>query len=203
MRIIVTAENMHFGYATPLLASFTFHPGVNVIYGPSGIGKTTFLNALIGANKYHADDVVRFFDTHSKEDVDVLDNVAYARQETLLLPAYSLRENLLLVNKLDTRLLYRMAAQFGIKECLDSKPYEVSVGQAHRAYVLRALCSNRPVVLLDEPYAALGGITVNDMHTSIEKFAQTHGKTIIMASHKQVDGVSYEMAPSQTNWIRQ
>ena len=67
------------------------------------------------------------------------------------------------------------------------KPADVSGGQQSRAALARVLVQGRPVMLLDEPFAALGPALKRDMLTLVRDVGEETGATLMMVRHDPAD----------------
>ena len=66
-------------------------------------------------------------------------------------------------------------------------PRELSGGQRQRVAIARALVRDRPVLLLDEPFAALGPALRRDMLRLVSGIHKERGMTVILVSHDPAD----------------
>lgn len=69
------------------------------------------------------------------------------------------------------------------EEYLDKYPHELSGGQQQRIGVLRALASNPPLILMDEPFGALDPITRDSLQEEFKKLQKELDKTIVFVTH--------------------
>ncbi len=129
----------------------------------------------------------------TKENPEILRrNIGFVIQETGLFPHYTVAENIAIVprllkwgkQKIDERIdqlleLIEMPAG----EFQNRYPHELSGGQQQRVGLARALAADPPVVLLDEPFAALDPITRKQMQTEFKKIEQQLNKTMVLVTH--------------------
>src|SRR5262249_44185870 len=62
-------------------------------------------------------------------------------------------------------------------------PRELSGGQRQRVGIARALAADPPILLLDEPFAALDPVTRSELQREFAALAQRLGKTIVLVTH--------------------
>lgn len=134
------------------------------IVGPSGGGKTTLLRMLAGLEKADSGtfllDGKAFNPTALNEQEQV---VGVVFQDFQLFPHLSVFENITLAPKLvlkETQAVYtkkaeKLAAQLGLKDLLQSYPYQLSGGQKQRVAIARAMAMDPQVLAYDEPTSAL------------------------------------------------
>jgi thiamine transport system ATP-binding protein len=77
--------------------------------------------------------------------------------------------------------------RFGLVGLGDRKPAQVSGGQASRAALARALLRARPILLLDEPFSALGPGLKDEMLDLVAQGAADTGATVLMVTHDPRD----------------
>ena len=78
-------------------------------------------------------------------------------------------------------------AEVGLAALAHRKPGEVSGGERQRVAIARALVRDRPVLLLDEPFAALGPALRRDMLDLVKAMQQARGITVVMVTHQPED----------------
>ena len=115
------------------------------LLGPSGIGKTTLLNAIVGLDESLPAGAVRRLPNL---------RIGYLFQEHRLLPWRTLRQNLRLVG-VRPHEVEPLLAQVGLAGCGDHLPDQLSLGMARRAALARCLAVKPDLLLLDEPFASL------------------------------------------------
>ena len=170
------------------------------VTGPSGSGKTTLLN-MIGLLDIPDSGSIVF----NNEEITGLGpdlsagfrkkNVGFVFQEHLLLPHLTIIENIylpLLVDKSERTELKsievyvdELLEKTGIIGIKDKFPNLVSVGEAQRATLVRALV-NKPVLLLaDEPTGSLDSKNAEDIGNMLLEINNNYKTTIIAVTHSQ------------------
>jgi ATP-binding cassette subfamily C protein CydCD len=175
--------------------SFAVDPGETVaLVGPSGSGKSTLLNALLGFVR-PAEGLVRV------GGVDLADadlerwrsRIAWVPQRPQLY-AGTIAENVRLARPdADDTAVRRALADAGALDFVDALPEGIgsvlgeggaglSAGQRQRLALARAFLADRPVLLLDEPTAALDGATEAEVVEAVRRLAV--GRTVVLVVHR-------------------
>ncbi|RZS63453.1 NitT/TauT family transport system ATP-binding protein [Agromyces ramosus] len=149
------------------------------LLGASGCGKSTLLNLIAG------------LDRPTTGSIDVpAEGAAVMFQESALMPWLTARQNVELALRL--RGVARTARRTEALELLDvvnladaaeKRPHELSGGMRQRVALARALAQDRPVLLMDEPFAALDAITRDLLHEELERVWRRTGRTIVFVTH--------------------
>ncbi|MFJ4629511.1 thiol reductant ABC exporter subunit CydD [Streptomyces sp. NPDC088847] len=175
--------------------SFTVDPGETVaVVGPSGSGKSTLLNALLGFVR-PAEGRVRVGGA-DLTDVDLeqwRSRIAWVPQRPQLY-AGTIAENVRLARPdADDTAVRRALADAGALDFVDTLPEGIgsmlgedgaglSAGQRQRLALARAFLADRPVLLLDEPTAALDGATEAEVVEAVRRLAV--GRTVLLVVHR-------------------
>ncbi|MGW2742759.1 thiol reductant ABC exporter subunit CydD [Streptomyces sp. NPDC001450] len=175
--------------------SFTVGTGETVaLVGPSGAGKSTLLNVLMGFVR-PAEGRVRVGGT-DLADVDLAEwrsRIAWVPQRPHLY-AGTIAENVRLARPdADDTAVRRALRDAGALEFVDALPEGagtvlgedgagLSAGQRQRLALARAFLADRPVLLLDEPTAALDGATEADVVAAVRRLAA--GRTVLLVVHR-------------------
>lgn len=113
--------------------------------------------------------------------------LGYVLQHGGLLPYLSVRANIELPRQLlglpTDDSADRLADRLGIPQQLNKRPAELSVGQRQRAGIARALAHDPPVVIADEPTAAIDPVNSQRIVSLLAELATELGVTLIVATH--------------------
>ncbi len=161
--------------------------GVVGLVGPSGCGKSTLLELICGLREPSEGTIAIGGSTIAR---DRLARCAFMPQRDLLLPWYSAIDNaaLALRNQGMGREPARTAARdlferFGLGGFEASRPAELSGGMRQRVAFLRTLIAGKPVLALDEPFAALDAITRAEMQEWLATALRTDPRTVVLVTH--------------------
>jgi ABC-type nitrate/sulfonate/bicarbonate transport system ATPase subunit len=153
------------------------------VVGPSGCGKTTLLELICGLQQ---------------PDVGVVRSApaALMPQRDLLLPWLSALDNAALAVRV--RGVERQRARdqahpwferFGLAGFEQARPYELSGGMRQRVAFLRTLMAGKPVLALDEPFAALDAITRAEMQGWLGRALREEPRTVVLVTHDVEEAV--------------
>ncbi|WP_167619432.1 molybdenum ABC transporter ATP-binding protein [Maribellus sediminis] len=137
--------------------------GITGIYGPSGHGKTSMLNAIAGLVKPESGYIILnntpVFDSKQRINLPVRKRkVGYVFQDIRLFPHLSILKNLeygINRNTESNISVDEVTDILKIKHLLDKKPDECSGGEKQRISIGRALLSGAQVLMMDEPFSAV------------------------------------------------
>ena len=174
------------------------------IIGPSGGGKSTLLNLIAGFETPDSGRVLI-----DGKDVSALppdqrqvsfifqDNNAFAHLDLWKNVAIGIAPSL----KLDAEQRKRVdaaLAEVGLSALVHRKPGEISGGERQRVAIARALVRDKPVLLLDEPFAALGPALRRGMLDLLMDMQKERALTVLMVSHQPEDA---EYAATHTAFL--
>ena len=157
------------------------------LVGPSGSGKSTLLEIVCGLQEQSAGTVAV---DGATDAAGRLAHCAYMPQRDLLLPWYSALDNAALA--LRNRGLRRAEARrqaselferFGLAGFETSAPSQLSGGMRQRVAFLRTLVAGKPLLALDEPFAALDAITRAEMQGWLAGALRSEPRTVVLVSH--------------------
>jgi thiamine transport system ATP-binding protein len=181
-----------------LSADWQVEPGRKVaVIGPSGAGKSTLLSAIVGFLAPVAG-AVRWNGVNLARVSPGQRPMSMLFQDQNLFPHLTVTQNLGLGVRPDLRLsrediarVDRTLDRVGLSGVRGRKPAQLSGGQASRAALARALLRARPVLLLDEPFAALGPALKAEMLALLAEVAAENGATVLMVTHDPADARSF------------
>jgi osmoprotectant transport system ATP-binding protein len=164
-----------------------------VLLGPSGCGKTTTLRMI---NRLVAPSSGKIYiegnDTDTVDPVELRRGIGYVIQQIGLFPNMTVAENIGVVPRLlgwdAARRRHRAEELLALlalppRQFADRYPSELSGGQAQRVGVARALAVDPPVLLMDEPFAALDPVNREAIQDEFLRMQQKLRKTILFVSH--------------------
>lgn len=174
----------------PMEFSLKIKPGELVIVtGPSGAGKSTLLNLIAGfenatSGKIHIENKDMLGLPPEARPVSFLfqDNNLFAHLTVEQNVALGLKPSLRLAST-ERELIGQALAACGLEGKEKRLPSELSGGERQRAGLARVLLQNRPVLLLDEPFAALGPALRAAMASLLKSIQREKGMTTLAVTH--------------------
>jgi thiamine transport system ATP-binding protein len=177
-----------------LRADFSVQKGERVaVIGPSGAGKSTLLGTIAGFITPVAGRVIW-------DSVDMTDQEPGTRplsvifQDNNLFPHMTAFDNVALgirpsgkLNTGENSLVRDAFERVGLTGFEDRKPGALSGGQQSRVALARVLVRKRPLVLLDEPFSALGPALKDEMLDLVATLVTESGATLLMVTHDPND----------------
>ncbi|MEQ3625626.1 MAG: ATP-binding cassette domain-containing protein [Celeribacter sp.] len=175
-------------------ADLKIAPGTRVaVIGPSGAGKSTLLAGIAGFAPLSAGQV-RWNDARIDGLAPGARPLSMVFQEGNLFPHLNVAQNVGMGLRPDLHLSQaeqlRVTAaleRVGLEEMGKRRPSALSGGQQSRVALARVLLRNRPVLLLDEPFAALGPALRHEMLDLVADIAAEESLTLLMVTHDPRD----------------
>jgi molybdate transport system ATP-binding protein len=176
--------------AFELDVAFEAGPGVTALFGRSGAGKTTIVNAVAGLLKPDTaqitldgvvfNDARHFLPPHKRR-------VGYVFQDARLFPHLTVAQNLDYAARFGARPKGqgrdRIIEMLGIGNLLMRRPATLSGGERQRVALGRALLAQPRLLLMDEPLAALDGPRKAEILPYLERLKAEAGMPILYVSH--------------------
>ncbi|MCI2399984.1 ATP-binding cassette domain-containing protein [Aliiroseovarius subalbicans] len=191
---MLTLEDLHI-----VMDDFTLDADLSVetgacvaVLGPSGAGKSTLLMAIAGFLPLTSGRILwggaPMPDTPAKRPISMVfqDNNLFPHMTAFDNVALGLRPSLRLTGP-ERGQVENALARVGLTGLGDRKPGQLSGGQAARVALARVLLRNRPLLLLDEPFGALGPALRTEMVALVKDLVTETGATLLMVSHEPED----------------
>lgn len=167
--------------------------GITGVFGVSGAGKTTLLRCIAGLERAEEGSLVVAGETWQDERAGVSRpvherDIAYVFQEPRLFVHLDVRANLAygarrVRNAQPLANFDNVVELLGLGERLDSRPRELSGGEAQRVAIGRALLRAPRFILMDEPLAALDAARRNEILPFLERLHAESATPVIYVSH--------------------
>lgn len=178
---------------------FSLHADLSVpkgakvaVLGPSGAGKSTVLGAIAGFVDARGRILWDGQDLAAQEPAQRPMTILF--QDNNLFPHLSVWQNVALGLRPSLRLtalerddVAKALADVDLTGLEDRRPAQLSGGQQSRVALARALIRRRPLLLLDEPFAALGPALKSDMLGLVARLCDRDGTTLLMVTHAPED----------------
>jgi putative ABC transport system ATP-binding protein len=168
------------------------------LYGPSGYGKSTLLNLTAGVLKANSGEVSVLGQdltklTQSKRDHLRGEKIGYIFQIFNLIPYLTVKENIILpclINKKRANEDYGKQAEelidsLGLREHINKKVTDLSIGQQQRVAAARALIGNPEMIIADEPTSALDEKNTREFMELLMSVWEKKKFTLVFVSHDE------------------
>ncbi len=166
---------------------------IYAVVGPSGAGKSTFLNLISGFASISSGSII----WNGKEISNLPPakrNVSILFQDNNLFPHLSVWRNLALavthwpkISRNNEEKLKAVMSEVGILGLENRKPSQLSGGQQSRVALARVLLQKNKILLLDEPFSALGPSLKDQMLELIKKISKNKKLLVLMVTHDPAD----------------
>ena len=199
---MIEIENLNFHYPG---SNFKFHieklsidQGQKVaVIGPSGYGKTTFLNLISGILtpdngmiRIDGKDLTTLNDTQKR--IFRISNIGFIFQDFELVEYLSLKDNITypyLINpafklseEIENNFTY-LIDKFGLKDKVDRNVNRLSQGEKQRVAICRAILSSPKILLADEPTGNLDPENKENTVNELISYANENNAVLIMVTH--------------------
>ena len=161
------------------------------LLGSNGAGKSTFMNIVLGLLKSDFGDIflgntkLTPLPIHQRSKL----GIAYLPQQTSIFRGLTVYENLLGIAQIVKKstvdqkdVVEKLMAEFSITHLRDIKATALSGGERRRAEIARCLINNPKVLLLDEPFAGVDLLSIQDIKGLLLKL-QTRGCAVLVTDH--------------------
>ncbi len=162
------------------------------IVGPTGCGKTTFLNSLTKLNDITAGEILV-----NNEPVDLTKhNIAYIFQEQSIMPWLSVEQNVafgLEIKKIPEKEkkqnIDEVLKMVGLEKFRNHYPHQLSVSMAQRVVIARAFATKPELLIMDEPYGQLDIELRFKLEDELIELWKKTGTTVIFITHNIEEAV--------------
>ena len=161
------------------------------LLGSNGAGKTTFMNIVLGLLKPDFGDIIlggkkiTQLAIHERSKL----GIAYLPQQTSIFRGLTVYENLLAIAQIVKKnsaeqkdVVEKLMAEFSITHLRDVKATALSGGERRRTEIARCLINNPSVLLLDEPFAGVDLLSIQDIKELLLKL-QARGCAVLVTDH--------------------
>ncbi len=161
------------------------------LLGPNGAGKTTTFYMITGMIKPTSGDI--FLDNKEITNLPMYKRarhgIGYLAQEPSVFTKLTVEQNLQLVLEMTTlnkkeqkKKLEKLLGDFSIEHLRKSKAMNLSGGERRRTEIARSLVKNPNFILLDEPFAGVDPIAVEDIQKIVKKLKES-GIGVLITDH--------------------
>ena len=161
------------------------------LLGSNGAGKSTFMNIILGLLKCDFGDI--FLENKKLTNLAIHERsklgIAYLPQQTAIFRGLTVYENLLGIAQIIKKgfreqkdIVEKLMAEFSITHLRDVKATSLSGGERRRTEIARCLISNPKILLLDEPFAGVDLLSIQDIKGLLLKL-QARGCAVLVTDH--------------------
>jgi thiamine transport system ATP-binding protein len=174
------------------------------IMGPSGAGKSTLLQLIAGFEqplqgeiRWRGQDITRLPPSERPLSIMFQENNLFAHLDVFTNVALGLSPSLTL-NRQQRQEAEGALRRVGLDGFGNRLPGELSGGERQRVALARTLVRKKPLLLLDEPFAALGPAMKKDMTELMKELQKERNLTILLVTHEPMDA---QAAASHTAFV--
>jgi len=161
------------------------------LLGPNGAGKTTTFYMILGLINPDGGEI--FFDQHNISELPVYKRarlgIGYLPQEASIFRKLTVGENLKAIleyrdlsDQEIENIIVELLEEFHIQNLRNRKGFQLSGGERRRVEIARALAADPAFILLDEPFAGVDPIAVNDIQEII-RYLKKRGLGVLITDH--------------------
>lgn len=159
------------------------------LLGPSGCGKTTLLRMIAGLERPTTGQIL--VNGRTPDDARRLKQIGFVPQSPALLPWRTVEANARLLLDINRKAspatpsasVDDLLVEVGLDDFRDAYPHELSGGMQQRVGLVRAFAIDAPILLMDEPFAALDEMTRTDMRHLLGRLCEPSGTTVLFVTH--------------------
>jgi NitT/TauT family transport system ATP-binding protein len=159
------------------------------LLGPSGCGKTTLLRLIAGLEAPTTGEIL--VNGMTPDQARRRKQVGFVPQSPALLPWRTVEANARLLLDVNRRAspttltasVEDLLDEVGLGEFRDAYPHELSGGMQQRVGLVRAFAIDAPILLMDEPFAALDELTRTDMRHLLGRLREPMNTTVVFVTH--------------------
>ena len=159
------------------------------LLGPSGCGKTTLLRMIAGLEQPSSGEIV--VNGMAPTEARRHKQIGFVPQSPALLPWRTVEANarlLLDINRsaspaTPSTSIDDLLDEVGLGDFRNAYPHELSGGMQQRVGLVRAFAIDAPILLMDEPFAALDEMTRTDMRHLLGRLCEPLGTTVLFVTH--------------------
>ena len=168
--------------------SLRLQPGeVYALLGLNGAGKTTTIRMVLGMVTPSAGSVTVFGEAVRPGQTAVWSRVGYLVERAAAYPELTVRENLELIRRLrrlpDRNAVPEVIERLGLTGYANRRARGLSLGNAQRLALAKALIAAPDLLVLDEPANALDPAGVVEIRQLLHELAEGHGVAVLLSSH--------------------
>ncbi len=155
--------------------------------GPSGCGKSSLLNIISGIDNDYSGEILIETDEVKKQEKK---SISFVQQRDLLIPWKTVLENATFGleigggDKHNSRLLaIDLLKKFNLEGSEEKFPHQLSGGMRQRVSLMRSVLLQKPILLLDEPFASLDSITRENLQEWLIDLLDEFRFSVILVTH--------------------
>lgn len=155
--------------------------------GLNGAGKTTTIRTLLGMIRPTSGDVYLYGKRLVEGGQELWKRVGYMVEMPYAYPSFSVRDNLKLFARLrgisDQKAIDEVIDKVNLTSYVKTKAKDLSLGNAQKLGLAKALIHNPDILILDEPTNSLDPVGIVEIRELLKTLASEHGVTVFISSH--------------------